>query len=159
MRRTRFLPCRRGPPNGMSPNCNDMPAITKWFLETRPRNSMRLPPRSWKTPKPLPGDRIWCPFIPRPSTGYGIRPPLCFFSFAVFFAMIFADAGYSALMGLVIAGLWKKMGRSENGPQAPNALPVAWWEPALCTGVIVGSYFRCLPRAGIAFRPGSRSST
>ena len=29
----------------------------------------------------------------------------CFFSFALFFAMIFADAGYSATLGLILAAL------------------------------------------------------
>ena len=38
-----------------------------------------------------------------------------FFSFAVFFAMILADAGYALVLGGVVLAYWKKMAGSDAG--------------------------------------------
>jgi V/A-type H+-transporting ATPase subunit I len=71
-----------------------------------------------------------------------------FFSFAIFFAMIFSDAGYALLLGLVIAYFWKKLGKTHSGIRFRALLVVM----ALCSliwGILVGSYF------GIAPKPSS----
>jgi V/A-type H+-transporting ATPase subunit I len=67
-----------------------------------------------------------------------------FFSFAVFFAMIFADAGYSAILALIVGGFWKKMGRSDAG-QRFRILLATLVAVGMVYGVVVGSYFGLSP--------------
>lgn len=63
-----------------------------------------------------------------------------FFSFAIFFAMIFSDAGYAIILGSILGFYWKRMGQSESGKRfrmillALTAFSVVW-------GILVGSYF------------------
>jgi V/A-type H+-transporting ATPase subunit I len=72
---------------------------------------------------------------------------IVFFSFALFFAMIFADAGYSALLGVVAAFLWKRLGRSEVGRRFRVLMGVLVGVGA-GYGVMVGSYFGLSPPEG-----------
>ncbi len=82
-----------------------------------------------------PGYRTWDPSI------------IVFFSFALFFAMILSDAGYALLMGLVLLGFWKKMGRSELG-QRWRVLLGTLLGTSFIWGVLVGSYFGVSPAEG-----------
>jgi len=72
---------------------------------------------------------------------------IVFFSFALFFAMIFADAGYSATLGIIVAALWKRMGASVAG-QRFRILLAALVGAGVVYGVIVGSYFGISPVEG-----------
>ena len=49
--------------------------------------------------------------------GYQTWDPsaVTFVSFVIFFAMILADAGYAAILGIVLMLMWKKLGRSSSG--------------------------------------------
>src|SRR5262249_53985123 len=51
------------------------------------------------------------------TPGYHMWDPskTVFFAFALFFAMIFSDAGYGLALGLVLLVTWKRMGRSTGG--------------------------------------------
>lgn len=69
-------------------------------------------------------------------------------SFAIFFAMILADGGYAALLGLGLLVWWRKLGRSTAGRRYRPLLALIVLA-SLVYGVLVGSYF------GIAPRPGS----
>ena len=72
-------------------------------------------------------------------------PSLIVFScFAVFFAMIVADAGYSALMAGILALYWKRMGASSAGIRLRNVLAVIVGVSVLF-GVLAGSYFSFAP--------------
>src|SRR5690606_26152946 len=80
------------------------------------------------------------------TPGYRSIDPsfMTFFSFALFFAMILADAGYGLVIALLTLFSWRWLGRSEAG---------AWLRPLLVTisifsigyGVILGSYFGAEP--------------
>ena len=72
---------------------------------------------------------------------------IVFFSFALFFAMIFADAGYSATLGIIVAALWKRMGASDGGKRFRIMLAVLVGA-GVVYGVIVGSYFGISPAEG-----------
>jgi V/A-type H+-transporting ATPase subunit I len=83
----------------------------------------------------LPGYRDWDPSA------------IVFFSFALFFAMIMSDAGYSAVLVLLVAFLWKRMGRSKDGKRL-RKLAGAVVCASVVYGVLVGSYFGVAPAAG-----------
>jgi len=83
----------------------------------------------------LPGYHDW-----DPST-------IVFFSFAMFFAMILSDAGYAAVLVLLVAFMWKGMGRSKSGRRM-RKLVGAVVSASVVYGVLVGSYFGVAPPEG-----------
>jgi V/A-type H+-transporting ATPase subunit I len=81
-----------------------------------------------------PGYRSWDPSL------------IVFASFAVFFAMIVADAGYAVLFAIGTALYWRRMGRSAAGRRA-RALLAALSGASFVYGVLAGSYFGVAPPA------------
>ncbi len=70
--------------------------------------------------------------------------PVVLFSFAVFFAMILADAGYAALLGILLVFLWKRTAGTASGRRIRTLLGLLT-AASLIYGVIVGSYFGVAP--------------
>jgi V/A-type H+-transporting ATPase subunit I len=70
--------------------------------------------------------------------------PVVFVSFAIFFAMILADAGYAAVLGLGLVAGWRRLGRSASG-QRLRPLFCLIVLASLIYGVLVGSYFGITP--------------
>jgi V/A-type H+-transporting ATPase subunit I len=70
-----------------------------------------------------------------------------FVAFAVFFAIILSDAGYSLLMALGLGWGWKKLGRSEGGRSFRTML-LTLVGASVIWGVMAGSYFGLEPPAG-----------
>ena len=83
-----------------------------------------------------PGYRSWDPSL------------VVFISFAVFFAMILADAGYALLIGALTAVYWRRLGATASGKRF-RALLVALGSASFVYGVAAGSYF------GVSFPAGS----
>jgi V/A-type H+-transporting ATPase subunit I len=65
-------------------------------------------------------------------------------SFAIFFAMILADAGYAAVLGLGLLVYWGRLGRSTVGRRFRPLLALIVIM-SLCYGALVGSYFGIAP--------------
>ncbi|RZV50223.1 MAG: hypothetical protein EX270_11680 [Pseudomonadales bacterium] len=76
----------------------------------------------------LPGYNSWDPSV------------IIFFSFALFFAVILSDAGYAAVLGVLLASFWKKLGRSQGSRRLRN-LAGAIVAASAIYGVMIGSYF------------------
>jgi len=76
------------------------------------------------------------------SPGYRTWDPgfIVYISFAIFFAMILADAGYALLIAAATALYWKKMGASEGGRQFRTLL-AGLSAASFAYGVAAGSYF------------------
>lgn len=83
------------------------------------------------------------------TPAYGAWDPsfIVFTSFAIFFAMIMADAGYAAVIGLVTAWFWRRMGETESGRRMRVMLAVIAGA-SFIYGVLAGSYFGVAPREG-----------
>ena len=106
------------------------------------------PPTFMQNPESLSGAQDLVSFYQTP--GYSTWDPsqIVFYSFALFFAMILADAGYSLILGLVIAYFWKRMGASPAGLRF-RRLSVAVLSTSFVYGVLVGGYF------GLSLNEGS----
>lgn len=77
----------------------------------------------------LPGYRDWDP------------SGIIYYSFALFFAMILADAGYGAVIGLGTALFWKRLDESKRFRKMLTSITVL----SLIYGALVGSYFGISP--------------
>jgi len=80
------------------------------------------------------------------TPGYQTWDPsaVTFVSFVIFFAMFLADAGYAAILGIILMLMWKKMGRSSSGCRfRPLLLSVV--AASLFFGALAGSYFGVTP--------------
>jgi V/A-type H+-transporting ATPase subunit I len=76
------------------------------------------------------------------------NPALVVFgSFALFFAMILADAGYALLLAAATGLFWRRLGAAPVGRRL-RPLIVAILACSLAYGVMVGSYFGTSPPAG-----------
>lgn len=110
-------------------------------------SSADTPPTLMANPEALAGGADLVSFYETP--GYRDWDPsiVVFFSFAIFFAMILADAGYALVLGVLLASAWRGMGR-----RAPSrrfrVLTAAALLFALLYGVLAGSYFGAPPPAG-----------
>jgi V/A-type H+-transporting ATPase subunit I len=86
-------------------------------------------------------------FYQLPGYGDWDPSPVVYVSFALFFAMIIADAAYGAILGLIAFLLWKRMGESASGRRGRRML--AFISVACVVyGVMVGSYFGVTPQEG-----------
>ena len=103
-----------------------------------------VPPVSLHNPKSLSFGETLCAFYQLP--GYRDWDPsaIVYLSFAVFFAMILADAAYGGLLGLLLLFLWKRMGRTPSGRSFRRMLG-AIVGASIVFGVLVGSYFGASP--------------
>ena len=116
----------------------------KLVFESAVPRADETPPTWLKNPRMMAGGQDLVSFYTIPE--YRLWDPsiVVFISFTIFFAMIFADAGYSGVLGLITALLWKKMGRSETGRRF-RILLAAMAGTGIVYGVMVGSYFGVSP--------------
>jgi V/A-type H+/Na+-transporting ATPase subunit I len=82
-----------------------------------------------------PGYRDWDPSL------------VVFFSFAIFFAMILADAGYALVLGVLLAMFWRGMG-TRPSTRRFRVLAMVGLLFSLLYGMLAGSYFGAPPPAG-----------
>jgi V/A-type H+-transporting ATPase subunit I len=112
-----------------------------------PPGPQDAPPTLLDNPPGLRGGEGMVTFYKTP--GYFMWDPskAVFFGFVVFFAMIFSDAGYGVVLGIVLLATWKRLGHSEGGRELRGVLQAL----VICSivyGILVGSYFGVMPPAG-----------
>jgi V/A-type H+/Na+-transporting ATPase subunit I len=99
-----------------------------------------IPPTLLSNSHPLTVGEDLVSFYSTPNYWHWDPSTIVFPSFAVFFGMIMADAGYGLLMALALGMFWKRMGRSEMARRL-RTLFSALTAGTLIYGVIIGSYF------------------
>ena len=116
-------------------------------LETKEPMPEDDPPTLLKNPELLSGGESTVTFYMTP--GYHAWDPsvVVFFSFAVFFAMIFSDAGYALMLGAILFLTWRKLGHTRSNIRMRN-LFLALVITSAVYGVMVGSYFGVSPAKG-----------
>jgi V/A-type H+/Na+-transporting ATPase subunit I len=110
----------------------------------RPRDN---PPTLLANPPALRGGEDLVEFYMTPAYRLWDPSKAVFFAFAVFFAMIFSDAGYAVLLGIILLAMWKRMGRTASGRGLRDVM-LALVVFSIVYGILVGTYFGVEPPAG-----------
>lgn len=110
------------------------------------------PPTLLKNPETLAAGEDLVGFYQVPAYHAWDPSRVLFFSFALFFAMILSDAGYAAVLGVMLAVYWRHMGCSRNGRRF-RVLASLLVGGSLVWGVLVGSYFGFGPPPGFWLLP------
>ncbi|HKI49606.1 MAG TPA: V-type ATPase 116kDa subunit family protein, partial [Desulfobacteria bacterium] len=134
-------------PKKSIPQLQDYAHEHRMVFEALPPEAHETPPTLMANPKAVAGGQDLVSFYTTPQYWLWDPSTIVFFSFAVFFAMIFADAGYSCVMGLVMLGFWRKMGRAKTGRRL-RILLATMVGAGIFYGVMVGSYFGVSPEQG-----------
>lgn len=115
-------------------------------LLAEPPTAQDMPPTLLDNPESVSGGQDLVAFFQMPAYHTWDPSRVVFFSFALFFAMILADAGYAAGLALVLAYYWRRLGKAKRGRRLRvlGALVVAC---SIGYGVLVGSYFGVAPAA------------
>ena len=103
------------------------------------------PPTLLDNPGPIAAGQDLVAFYQMPAYDAWDPSRMLFFSFAAFFAMILSDAGYAALLGVLLLAYWRKIGSSALGGRL-RILAAALVGTSVVWGVLVGSYFGFAPR-------------
>lgn len=119
----------------------------KLVFESSPPHSLETPPTLMENPSAIACGQDLVSFYTTPRYWLWDPSAIVFLSFAVFFAMILADAGYSAIMALLTGVFWRKMGRSKAGCRF-RILLAAMAVAGIIYGFMVGSYFGVSPGHG-----------
>lgn len=107
-------------------------------------NGDQQPPTLLNNKDSLKGGEDLLSFYMTPSYSLWDPSTTIFFSFAIFFAMIFSDAGYAIILGAILAFFWKRLGKTVTGQRFRNVL-LALTLFSFIWGVLVGSYFGIAP--------------
>jgi V/A-type H+/Na+-transporting ATPase subunit I len=113
------------------------------LIEQEPAAEDR-PPTLLRNPRPLAGGEDAVTFYTTPAYGSWDPSPVVFTSFAVFFGMIVADAGYGLVLGVLLLLLWRRVGRARIASRL-RFLTLALVAASVSYGVLLGSYFGVRP--------------
>ena len=102
------------------------------------------PPTLLHNPEHLVGSEALVTFYKTPKYQSWDPSILAYFSFAIFFAIIIADAGYGFVLALLTGYFWRQMGKTQSGRRSRNVLATLVGF-TIGYGVICGSYFGVSP--------------
>jgi V/A-type H+/Na+-transporting ATPase subunit I len=106
------------------------------------------PPTLLSNPEAVSGGEGLITFYTTPAYSAWDPSKTVLFAFAVFFAIILADAGYGLVLGGLLAFFWKRLGTSASG-RSMRSLMLVVVACSIVYGVITASYF------GIELHEGS----
>ncbi len=116
-------------------------------LCTRPPQPDEHPPTLLSNPRPIAGAEGAVTFFITPDYRAWDPTWVMYFSFAAFFAMILADAGYGLVLGVILAFAVKPLGHTESGRRL-RQLAVFIVAVTIGYGLLIGSFFGISPPAG-----------
>ena len=105
------------------------------------------PPTLLANPPALRGGEDLITFYMTPAYNMWDPSKAVLFAFALFFAMIIADAGYGVLLGVILWAMWKRMGATASGRGLRNMM-LTLVIFSVVYGVLLGSYFGVEPAEG-----------
>ena len=105
------------------------------------------PPTLLANPPALRGGEDLITFYMTPAYNMWDPSKAVLFAFALFFAMIIADAGYGVLLGVILWAMWKRMGATASGRGLRDVM-LTLVIFSIVYGVLLGSYFGVEPAEG-----------
>jgi V/A-type H+-transporting ATPase subunit I len=105
------------------------------------------PPTLLDNPAPLRGGEDLITFYMTPAYNMWDPSKAVLFAFALFFAMIIADAGYGVLLGGILWALWKRLGATASGRNLRSVM-LTLVILSIVYGVLLGSYCGLEPSEG-----------
>jgi V/A-type H+-transporting ATPase subunit I len=105
------------------------------------------PPTLLANPAALRGGEDLISFYMTPAYNMWDPSKAVLFAFALFFAMIFADAGYGVVLGGILWAMWKRLGASASG-RGLRGVMLTLVIFSIVYGVLLGSYFGVEPSEG-----------
>lgn len=105
------------------------------------------PPTLLANPPALCGGENLVTFYMTPAYHMWDPSKVVLFAFAVFFAIIFADAGYGMLLGVIVWAMWKRLGATASG-RGLRGVALTLVVFSIAYGVLTGSYFGVTPPPG-----------
>jgi V/A-type H+-transporting ATPase subunit I len=105
------------------------------------------PPTLLANPSALRGGEDLITFYMTPAYNMWDPSKAVLFAFALFFAMIIADAGYGVLLGVILWAMWKRMGATASG-RGLRSVMLTLVIFSIVYGVLLGSYFGVEPAEG-----------
>ncbi|MEM9656924.1 MAG: V-type ATP synthase subunit I [Planctomycetota bacterium] len=121
-------------------------ADNRLALTVEPPRSQDKPPTLLHNPESVAGSEGLVTFYKTPEYASWDPSVLAYLSFAIFFAMIIADAGYGLIFALITACSWKKLSKTPKSRRVRNVLVTIVAFTAIY-GIICGSYFGVAPAA------------
>jgi V/A-type H+-transporting ATPase subunit I len=116
-------------------------------LCARPPQPDEQPPTLLSNPRPIAGAEGAVTFFITPDYRAWDPTWVMYFSFAAFFAMILADAGYGLVLGVILAFAARSLGRTESGRRL-RQLTMFMVAVTIGYGLLIGSFFGISPPAG-----------
>ncbi len=105
------------------------------------------PPTLLDNPPALRGGEGMVTFYKTPAYSLWDPSQAVFFAFALFFGMIFSDAGYGLALGIILLAMWKRLGQSDGGRGLRGVLATLVLS-SIVYGALIGSYFGAIPPRG-----------
>jgi V/A-type H+/Na+-transporting ATPase subunit I len=105
------------------------------------------PPTLLANPPALRGGEDLVSFYMTPAYNMWDPSKAVLFAFAVFFAMIIADAAYGVVLGVILWAMWKRMGATASG-RGLRSVMLTLVIFSIVYGVLLGSYFGVEPSEG-----------
>jgi V/A-type H+-transporting ATPase subunit I len=134
-------------PRSRAPELRQFGAERQLALTIEPPGPEEHPPTLLDNPPGLRGGEGLVQFYMTPAYRLWDPSKPVFFSFALFFAVIFSDAGYALLLGVISSLVWKRMGRTASG-RGLRQVMLALVIFSCIYGILVGTYFGVSPPAG-----------
>jgi V/A-type H+-transporting ATPase subunit I len=105
------------------------------------------PPTLLANPPALRGGEDLVTFYMTPAYRMWDPSQVVLFAFALFFAMILADAAYGVLIGVILGAMWKRLGATAGG-RGLRSVMLTLVIFSTVYGVLLGSYFGVEPPEG-----------
>jgi V/A-type H+-transporting ATPase subunit I len=143
----RFFAVQGWAPEGQAAALRQFAADHELAVTIAPPGPQDKPPTLLDNPPALRGGEDLIAFYMTPAYRMWDPSKIVLFAFALFFAMIIADAGYGVVLGGILWAMWKRLGATASG-RGLRSVMLTLVIFSIVYGVLLGSYFGVEPSQG-----------
>jgi V/A-type H+-transporting ATPase subunit I len=143
----RFFAVQGWAPEAYAAGLRQFAADHELAVTIAPPGPQDKPPTLLANPPALRGGEELISFYMTPAYRMWDPSQVVLFAFALFFAMIIADAAYGVLIGILLGALWKRLETTPSG-RSLRGVMLTLVIFSIVYGVLLGSYFGVEPSAG-----------